>query len=271
MGGIKAHMDGEIELLSREVLPVFNYDLTKRGADVVRLVPIGDTHVGHKASLVDKLKGFLDYILETPNTYTILMGDLMENVLPDTVSKHRGAMWEQILTPSEQLVTLHKLLTPLAKKKKILYGVGGTHSLRSWYASGFDPEKALADELGYPFAEVDGLCNITVGEHVYTIHATHGTGSTSDPAAVLRKLLSQPRRVASADIYLRGHHHSKLVATDYHFDGMCGTPRKALYVGTGSFLGYVDGYAHRNTYLPAVPGAVKLKLYRDEWDVHATV
>lgn len=271
MGGIKAHMDGELEMLENEQLPVFNFDLSHRGCKIVRIVPLGDTHVGHKSSMIDKFTKFRDYVLETPDTYTILMGDLMENVIPDTVGKHRGAMWEQSMTPPEQIVTLYNLLKPLAVKKKILFGVGGTHSLRSWYATGFDPEKVLLHELGVPFSDVDGLANIKVGDNVYTFHATHGTGGTSDPAAVLRKLISQPRRVASADVYLRGHHHSKLVATDYHFDATNGQPRKVLYIGTGSFLGYVDGYAHRATFLPAVPGAVKIKLYRDEWDIHATL
>ena len=270
MGGIKSHYESELKLMEKEQLPVYSY-LFKPKNDVLRIIPIGDTHYGHKCCLVKKLTGFLKYIEETPDTYCILMGDLMENVLPETAMKHRGSMWEQNLTPEEQIQGLQKMLYPLAKKKKILLGVGGTHSLRSWFAAGFDPEQQLADELGYPFAPIDGLLNLTVGEHLYTLHATHGMGSTADPAAVLRKLLNQPRRMAAADIYLRGHHHTKVVAMDYHFDSATGRPRKVMYIGTGSFLGYVDTYAYRGELKPSVPGAVKLKLYKKNWDVHCTI
>jgi len=181
-------------------------------------------------------------------------------------------MWEQSMNPDEQIRILKELLVPLAEKKKILFGVGGTHSLRSWYATGFEPELTLAAELGIPFSLTDALAEVQVGaKQKYLIHAVHGNGSTSDPAAVLRKILAQPRRIADADIYLRGHHHSKVVATDYHFDCRTGKAKKALYVGTGSFLGYIDTYAQRNAYLPAVPGAVKMKLYSERHDVHVTV
>jgi hypothetical protein len=263
-------MGSELELLERETIPVFNFSIRPKG-NVVRIVPVGDVHYGHKACMVEKVKDFLKYIEKTPDTYTILMGDLIENVLPDTVGKHRGAMWEQCMTPAEQIAGLKKLLKPLVDKNKILFGIGGTHSVRSWYASGFDPEEGLAEELGYGFAALDGLANIRIGEHIYTIHAVHGTGSTGDPAAVLRKLLTQPRRIADADVYLRGHHHSKLVATDYRFDATSGRARKAIYAGTGSFLGYVGTYAERNAYFPAVPGAIKIKLYKGKRDIHVTI
>ena len=52
---------------------------------------------------------------------------------------------------------------------------------------------------------------------------------------------------------------------------MTGEPRKVFYVGTGSFLGYVDTYAYRGEMLPAVPGAVKVKLYKNRFDVHVTM
>jgi len=271
MGGIKAHMDKEVALMKQDQIKVFKYKLPATKG-LIRIVPIGDIHLGHRQCLVKKAGDFLNYVLKTPDTYTILMGDLIENVLPDTVAKHRGAMWEQEMTPEQQINKLREMLKPLAEEGKILFGVGGTHSLRSWYASGFEPELQLAAELKYPFSLSDALAEVQVGaKQKYLIHAVHGNGSTSDPAAVLRKLLAQPRRIADADIYLRGHHHSKVVATDYHFDCRTGKARKALYVGTGSFLGYIDTYAQRNSYLPAVPGAVKMKLYGERHDVHVTV
>jgi len=270
MSGIRAHMQKELDILSSEAMPVFHFDLKCKGK-FIRLVPLGDIHYGHRACMVDKVKKFIKYVAETPDTFTILMGDLMENVLPDTTNVHRGSMWEQSIHPSEQYDGLVKMLKLLADKKKILFGLGGTHSIRSWYATEFDPEEQLAKDLGYQYAHLDGLAILKVGNFSYKVHAVHGTGSTGDPAAVLRKILSQPKRIGEADIYLRGHHHSKVAATDYRFSVATGMAEKALYVGTGSFLGYTNTYAHRAGYSPAVPGAVKLKLYKEEKDIYVTV
>ena len=216
MGGIKDHMNGELTLLKREKMPVFNIKLNPK-SEMIRIVPLGCLHYGHKSALVESIDGFINYILQTPDTYTILMGDIIENVLPETANRHRGSMWEQNLTPDEQQEMAVKKFSALAKAGKILFAVSGNHQIRTWYATGIHPEALIARELGIPFSPFDALANIQVGKNIYTVHALHGSGSTGDPAAVLRKVMQQTRRIQSADIYLRGHHHTKVISTTYHF------------------------------------------------------
>ena len=270
MGGIKAHMNGELNLLQREVMPVFNFNLRTKN-EIVRIVPLGCLHYGHRASLVSSIDGFIQYILQTPDAYTILMGDLIENVLPETAMRHGGSMWEQSLTPDEQRAMAIRKLKPLADAGKILFAIAGNHQVRTWRLAGIHPEALIAEALGVPFSPFDALANITIGKQIYTIHAIHGGGATADPGAVIKKIMMQQKRFQGADIYLRGHHHAKAASTTYHFDAATGQPRKVFFVGTGSFLGYLDTYAYRGEMAPAVPGAVKVKLYKSRFDIHITI
>ena len=44
MGGIKDHMNGELTLLKREKMPVFNIKLNPK-SEMIRIVPLGCLHV----------------------------------------------------------------------------------------------------------------------------------------------------------------------------------------------------------------------------------
>lgn len=258
-------------MLSEKVKLIKHKLEPKKG--LVRIVPLGCIHWGHRAAMLDYAQGFVDYILHTPDTYTILMGDLVENVLPGTTQKHLGSMWEQKMTPEEQIESSIKMFGPLAKAGKILGAVEGNHSMRSWYAAGISPEREIIHELGLNkiFTGLDGLMELTIGEQTYVLNYMHGTGGTSTSAEVLKKIRQMRERFAGADIYLRGHHHMKVAADEKFFDARTGKLKKVFYVGTGSFLGYLGSYAQRSEYRPVSPGAPKIKLYRDEWDVHTTL
>lgn len=270
MGGIKHHMDKELALLDREVMPVTYIKLPVKG-NFARIVPLGCLHDGHYASLKAGIGGFIDYILKTPDTFTFLMGDLIENVLPETAARHKGSMYEQDKRPSQQVEDTIARLTPLAEAGKIIGAVKGNHQERSEYEADYSPEKYIAERLKIRYFGMDALLHLQVGSQIYYLHAMHGTGSTGNPAAVLAKLLMQKKRFENADVYLRGHHHTRVAAVDYHFDIKTGKATKVFYVGTGAFIGYVGTYAHRKELKPTAPGAPKVKLYGGRHDVHVTL
>lgn len=240
---------------------------------MIRIVPLGCLHIGHQSSLLHYAKGFIDYVASQPDTYAIIMGDLFENVLPGTTQKHLGSMWEQNMTPEKQLAKGISLFAPLVDKGKVLGMVEGNHSLRSWYAAGVSPERIFAETMGLlpVFAGVAGLMRLTIGGQVYVISFTHGAGTATVPAEVLKKLEKQRQRFPGADVYLRGHHHMKVAADRKYFDARTGRMRKVFLVGTGSFLGYRESYAERGEFEPVAQGAPKIKLYKNTWDVHVTL
>lgn len=250
-----------------EKLPILNYSFK---ADVVRIIPISCLHIGNKNYNQKKAKAFLNYILKTKDTYAIMLGDTIENVLAETAVRHPGSMHDQNMSVEEQRDEAVNLLQPLADAEKILAWTESNHSLRSWYAAGFSPEKWIADALGVPFCGTDALIHITVSRQVYVLHATHGVGSSTSLPSVFGKLLAQAARVTGADVYIRGHHHKKLLGELMPItkDGQI---RKVLYAATGCFMSYIGGYGHRKELTPVVPGCVKIKLYGKEWDIHATL
>lgn len=233
-----------------------------------RIIPLGDLHCGNRGALLEEFQGYVNYIKKTPDTWAIIMSDMMENVLPSTVAKYPGSMFDQCMTPEEQRVWVKKVLEPIAPK--IIGWLDGNHNMRSWYMSQMSPEKEIAKELGIRWFGLDALIDVQVGKNHYTIHATHGVGSAISAAAVAQKMQQQARIFYGADIYLRGHHHQKFVYSDCAFDARRGVARKIYYVCIGSFLGYINTYIHRSSGKPSALGTVKIKLYKGDWDIHVT-
>ncbi len=236
--------------------------------DFIRIVPLGDLHCGNRAALLEKFQEYVEYVRVTPDTYVLIMSDMMENVLPSTAQKYPGAMFDQCMSPEEQKIWTKDVLKPIAPK--IIGWLDGNHNMRSWYAAQMSPEKDIARELGIRWFGLDALLTIQVGKNRYSIHATHGTGSAISAAAVAQKLQQQAKIYPGADVYLRAHHHIKFVASDQAFNARSGVARKVYYICTGSFLSYLNTYIHRGGGKPSALGTVKIKLYKGEWDIHVT-
>jgi len=249
-------------------LPVIEYKF-KPKSGLIRLVALGCLHVGHRNFMREYAQGFVEYVRKTPDTYAILMADTCENVLPETVARFPGVMYDQVMDVEQQREEAIKLLSPI--QNKILFALEGNHSLRSWYASGFSVERHIAEALGVPFPGIEVIAKIGVHNQHYTMNATHGTGSTSSPAAVFGKLLAQSSRVHGVDVVVRSHHHHKGLFETTVFDGETGEQRKVLLAATGCFMGYLNSYGHRKGMKPIVPGAIKIKLYSEKRDIHATL
>jgi hypothetical protein len=253
-----------------EKLPTLTFKFRPKGK-FIRIIPICCTHIGHANFNEKKLDGYLDYVLKTEDTYAIMLGDSIENVIGATVAKYPGAEHDQTINVEKQRELAYKKFLPLARKGKILAWTESNHSLRSWYAAGFSVEKWLAEKLRVPFCGTDALLKIIVGNLEYTIHATHGEGASTSLPSVFGKLLHQMGRVEGADVYLRGHHHKKVLADSVTIDAKTGLLRKRVLGATGCFMGYLDSYGHRKGLSPVVPGCIKIKLYSERWDVHATL
>lgn len=249
-------------------LPVIEYNF-KPKSGLIRLVALGCLHVGHRNFMREYAQGFVDYVRDTPDTYALLMADTCENVLAETVGRFPGVMHDQVMDVETQREEAIKLLQPI--ERKILFALEGNHSLRSWYAAGFSVERYIAEALGVPFPGLEVIAKIRVHKQEYTLHATHGTGSTSSPQAVFGKLLQQSTRVNGVDVVIRSHHHHKGLFETTVFDGNSGEQRKVLLCSTGCFMGYLNSYGHRKGMRPIVPGCVKIKLYSEKRDSHATL
>lgn len=234
----------------------------------VKLVPLGDVHLGSPQCLVDKFLGTIDYI-EQSGSLCVLMGDLAECASKTSV----GAGWvEQSLTPQSQLEALAGVLKPIASQ--ILVLLDGNHEFRIWKQSGIKFSKVLADLLGVRYGGYSCFIKLKVGKQNYVIHAQHGSSNAWYPHTKLTAAMRTARHT-EADVYLYGHTHEllslKVPYRQLNLRSRVVTRDKRYFVLTGSFLDYEGGYAQRKNMYPTQTGVAKLKFYGDRWDIHISL
>lgn len=254
--------------MSTEKITPLEISLRPKNQEYISIYPIVCLHVGHVNSDIDKIKKLVGAIKNDPNAYIISDGDLTENSIPHSVAKQRGAMYDQVMNPKDQVDYVVELLTPV--KHKILGILEGNHSLRSYYETSISVEALIAEKLNRPFLGIDGLFNIKVGKQDYKVFSTHGTGSASGPGGVIAATIKQSTRFEGFDVYIRGHSHTQVVTKlDIFTDE--GVQKTRTFVATGSFLQYLNSYAHHALMVPATLGIPEIRLYSNIKDVRVIV
>lgn len=220
-----------------------NYNkITLDVTDDVYIHPIGDLHVGHKNCDMDFIKSTLESIPKEPNHRIILMGDLMDTGIKNSIG---ASVYENTLTPQEQLDVLIELLAPFSKQ--IDGYVMGNHEYRIFKDTGIDVCKIVCDAIGIEYSLYSGLITYSLKHRAYNINYFHGRAGGGVENA-LKKCKEMSNKVI-ADVFLMGHCHQcaftnrrirvidsrneKVVSTLQHF------------VLTGHALKYDDSYAEQ--------------------------
>ena len=201
----------------------------------VKLVPLGDVHLGSPQCQVDKFLGTIDYIRES-GSLCVLMGDLAECASATSV----GAGWvEQNINPQSQLEALAEVLAPIAPQ--ILVLLDGNHEWRIWKSSGIMFSKVLARLLGVKYGGYSCFIKLKVKKQNYTIHAQHGSSNAWYPHTKLTAAMRTAQHT-DADCYLYAHTHEllSLKVPRRHLDLRSRVVQrdKKYFVLTGSFLDY---------------------------------
>lgn len=165
----------------------------------------------------------------------------------------------------EQINDICKMLEPI--KKQILISLAGNHEWRTQKESGFNPAVILAEKLGVPYGGFKAFIEIHVNKYKYVIYATHGSTGARLPWTRMKAVDDVARHI-NADVILYGHTHD-VWAHAILEEGI--KNHKKLEVLTGGFLGDSPyGYVAMKNLPPMKTGVVKLKLFGDRWDVHAS-
>ena len=104
-------------------------------ADAVTIKPVADVHF---ASILCNERAFIsfrDQLLKEENTYTVLVGDLLNNNVRSGV----GSPWDDIYRPMSAKRKMAELLKPLAEDGKIIGALSGNHEKRSLKECDDDP------------------------------------------------------------------------------------------------------------------------------------
>lgn len=192
----------------------------------VRVEVFGDLHIGSKKCDMKQIKDRIKFVAEHDNVYAIILGDVVNNSTKQSV----GDVFEEVLTPMQQIKTAIELFAPI--KDKILCGVSGNHERRSYKYDGIDLLQFMFAELGISERYDSCACLLFVktgknghkgarykashnsknlGQMTYTIYCTHGDGSNGKTIGGKANNLSKRADIIDADVIVTGHTHQSII------------------------------------------------------------
>lgn len=224
----------------------------------ITIIPVSDVHLGAREHLRREWDAFCASILERPNTYLLLGGDLMNNATKTSVSN----VFEETMRPSEAKKQLVTALTPL--RERILAGVSGNHERRNKDVDD-DPMYDIMCKLDLEHLYRENMAFVKIGmgkktgrgtgNPTYMFCLTHGHGSSIYTSAAASKAERFGMAIDGVDCLVVGHTHKPSavpvgkIFIDKHNNKISVVPWR-LVVST-SWLGYA-GYAGQKLLTPTV-------------------
>lgn len=220
--------------------------------DQIHIRPLGDIHIGNVGCDIEKLQESITRIAEDPLTYTIGMGDYIDNVQPyrqGMVDKRYNIQTvdRKFITTTEQIQEIVKFWEPIKHKTIGLHA--GNHEWST--LDQVDFADRVCKPLGLPYLGRLAYTCLTFeyrGKPIrdYLILSMHG-GFSSDKKGGAVNRLEDVVGSYDCDVALMGHNHDSFVTPllrlGYDKETNQPTERKILIGNTGTFLrGHVVGY-----------------------------
>lgn len=237
--------------------------------DVV-VYPIADVHYGAIEHDEAGWRKLLEEILQQPNAYVILNGDLVNNAVKSSVSN----IYEETVRPRAQKEYMVEALRPLAEQKRILCATSGNHERRtsreSDQAITYDIMARLQCEELY--RENAAFMSIQLGDRndVLTFCVTHGSGGGIYTGATVNRN-ERFAQIVDVDCLIVGHTHkgavtrpSKLVL---NLRNGTVVQKDYLVVSCVPWMSY-GGYALQKMLLPATHSQPQKLLLRAPTNQH---
>ena len=219
-----------------ETVPHKENDVTISFKDDIIVNFIGDIHAGAPNAEYGRVAQELEVIVNTPNSYVILGGDLIDCFF------FRPAQYEQIEQTPEQIKYMHALIDYLSEHKKILVAFGGDHD-RDWpMKSGTDPYHDFPEKTGAYYMHGIGFITLNVGEQPYKLMGAHRLAGHSMYNNVHPEM-RLAKTVNGGDIYFGLHTHQK--GFSQQATKMFGNEdRLVTYISVGPYKSE-DGYSRK--------------------------
>lgn len=237
-------------------MKVIRRDLSKEFKEI-KILALSDMHIGDPLCNLKVIKDILENVKNSPNTFIILNGDLMNNSIKNSV----GDVYCESMTPTEQILRLCDLLEPIADRILVIHP--GNHENRTNKDDGIDIIKLVAKQLGIEdrFSAGWWYLYLTFGlsekykdrPMMYTITGVHGYGGGRKNGGKINNLVEMSDKVI-ADLYIMGHTHTPIVTRntifipDYQHKTLI--QKDKYYLMTNSFLDY-GGYGELYGFTPS--------------------
>ena len=273
----------------KQNVKIIKADLTKH--DFIYLVPLSDLHIEEPQTDVDAIKGYVKWIKDHKNAYTLLNGDLFSVITKQSAADiyEMGEPGEdiQFMSIDKALDTLEEILKPIANR--ILAACAGGHELKNLFRyAGSDYVYLLMKRLGreHVYTRDGGILKMRTrplnkqDRTCFSAIYTHGWGSARTRGAKVRKA-EYLAQAAEVDMVIISHDHTQNLARDNRLmagdwdEGL--SIHRTMLISTGGFRGYA-GYPMRAGYQPSDLGTPRIRLgkKKDEAgtirkDIHASI
>jgi hypothetical protein len=124
----------------------------------------------------------------------------------------KGNIYEQLMSPGDQLRAVADLLTPI--KDKGLFGIRGNHGNRVDRDSGLGWDETLCHRIGVPYLGVSAFIELRLTEpkrsqfgYICSLYAHHGSSGSITPAGKMSGA-HKPEMFIDADLLLTAHTHA---------------------------------------------------------------
>ncbi len=207
-----------------------------------------DLHIGSKKCDLNLISERIARVKNNPNTYCILLGDLINNSTKTSV----GDVYDEPLSPMAQMSTAVELFRPI--KDKIIGCVSGNHERRSYKQDGIDLLYFLCSELGLTdrYSYSSCLLFIRFGSNgkykrrkmCYSLFMTHGDGQGGRLIGGKANGLQRRGQIVDADIVVTGHTHTpftfRSMAYAVNYQNSSVREREQVFVNASATLKYEE-------------------------------
>lgn len=245
-------------------------DLDPNGKGFAEVLFWGDVHYGHPQCQINKARKYLDFALKN-NMYVLLMGDLLECGLRDSVG---DSVYQQTLNPQRQMEDMVEMLTPLADAGRIIGFHTGNHEVRITKNTSVDVAKIMAKLLGVPYLGYACWNLLKVGKQNYTVYSNHGSSGSRFKHTKLKAVMDLTQWI-DADVICMGHVHSLAVESVVKQSVNIGkrqvVEKRCNVVLTGSFIGWDKSYAQMKNMPITRLGSPTGRFWANKHDSHFSI
>jgi len=229
------------------------------GTDKLNIYPLVCWHIGAKQSSAKFIDFVVRKIKNDPLARWIYMGDAGECVTKSS----KGNIYEQLISPGDQLREAAELLEPI--KDKGLFGIRGNHGNRIDKDAGVGWDELFCSRIGIPYLGVSGLVSLGMKKRAFSLYAHHGSASAISAGGKM-SAGHKPEMLVDADLILTAHTHACGEAWPQHHRAYLDRHAKQvrwksskLYV-CGSAYDSRSGYAEEKMYPSLTPEHLQIKV-----------
>lgn len=260
------------------------YIVCPHSGERINLYGLGDIHFGSPQCDVEKLRKDIKKIMKDPDGKVLLMGDLIDSIIPGDKRYRNGAVAGAVDDIIDNDIS-GLLLILGAIRTKIIGVLTGNHEDKITQCHGTNPGKRIAEKLGAPFLGYTTLlrldCRGPLGSRLVDVFASHGHGGSTKTVGGSLSSFDRSRSAIDADLYLFGHVHRRQATKEVQ---LCwGNAKQVAFrtkmIGiTGTYLktfgdGVTPSYSEIKGYHPTSLGClcVSIEPRKIGFDLHAEI